>query len=439
MKNEHFTSKKSFIIYSIIILIVILLFSWISAFLVLYSIKGGSGILNKKTTEIILYIADYPKQLNKVFNQITKKKFDGVKNKLDLVDGYNEVVKFNLSGFFLKSFANFPGLRLIDQDNKIIKEWRIKPEDFLKYDIDPKDHINKAVLDTKSGSIIGVLGFEFGNTILKLDKDSNIIWKITEEDKGYNSQYFHHDFSLDDNGNIYIPVSKKNNYYDKYLTDFRDDGILAIDQNGKIIYEIYLSEIFEKNDLSHLIFGVGPLEFDPFHLNEIEVAKFSSNFWKKDDLMLSLRHRSMILIYRPSTQKVVWYKMGPWLNQHDPDFFDENAISIFGNDVISTHYNRMKQSAPYLKNSNVIYKFNFKNNQVTRVMDTAMKKSIYNTVTGGRHQWIDENTLFVEYSNSGIYSLYHRDELVAYICNVNKKKKIIKGQITYIDQISFKP
>ena len=97
---------------------------------------------------------------------------------------------------------------------------------------------------------------------------------------------------------------QKNNYFDKYLINFRDDGILAIDRNGKIIYEIYLSEIFEKNGLDHLIFGVGPLEFDPFHLNEIEVAKFSSNFWEKGDLMLSLRHRSMILIYRPSTQKL---------------------------------------------------------------------------------------------------------------------------------------
>ena len=73
MKNNQSTSKKSFVIYSIVILITILLCSWISSFLVLYSIKGGSGILNKKTTEIILYIADYPKQLHRAFNQITKK------------------------------------------------------------------------------------------------------------------------------------------------------------------------------------------------------------------------------------------------------------------------------------------------------------------------------------------------------------------------------
>ena len=53
----------------------------------------------------------------------------------------------------------------------------------------------------------------------------------------------------------------------------------------------------------------------------------------------------------------------------------------------------MKQNAPYFRNSNVIYKYNFKNNQVTKVMNNAMKNSIYNTVTGGRHQWIDENTL----------------------------------------------
>ena len=419
--------------------LIILLFGWFSGFLVLYSIKGGSGILNKKASDIIIYIADYPKNLNKAFIQITKKNFDGVKNELNLIDGYNEIIDFKLGGFFLKSFSNFPGLSLIDQDNKIIIEWRIKPEDYRKHDINPNDHINKAILDKKSGSIIGVLGYEFGNTILKLDKDSNIIWKISENDKGYNHQYFHHDFSLDTEGNIFTPVSRENSLFDKYLKNFRDDGILAIDRNGKKIYEIYLSEIFQENNLNHLIFGVGPLEFDPFHLNDVEVANYSSEFWKKGDLLLSLRHRSMIMIYRPTTKKVIWYKMGPWINQHDPDFYNENSISVFGNDVVSSHHNRMKQSAPFLENSNIIYKYNFKNDQTTTVMNEAMNKSIFNTVTGGRHQWINDKTIFVEYSNSGIYSIYNDVELVGYICNVNNKNKIIKGQITYIDSISFKP
>ena len=214
---------------------------------------------------------------------------------------------------------------------------------------------------------------------------------------------------------------------------------MAIDKTGEIIYEIYLSDIFIENDLGHLIFGVGPLEFDPFHLNEIEVANYSSDFWQKGDLLLSLRHRSMIMIYRPSTKKVIWYKMGPWLNQHDPDFYDKNSISIFGNDVISSHHNRMMQSAPYIDKSNVIYLYDFKNDRVIKAMDKAMKNSKFNTVTGGRHQWIDDKLLFVEYSNTGIYSIYYKGELIAYICNVDENENIIQGQITYIDKINFAP
>ena len=57
--------------------------------------------------------------------------------------------------------------------------------------------------------------------------------------------------------------------------------------------------------------------FDPIHLNDVQPVNFSSEYWEKE--ILSLRHLSMLVLYRPSTNKVIWYKQGNWRYQHDID------------------------------------------------------------------------------------------------------------------------
>jgi len=48
---------------------------------------------------------------------------------------------------------------------------------------------------------------------------------------------------------------------------------------------------------------------------------------------LSLRNLSMILLYRPSEEKVIWYRRGPWLHQHDVDVISNHEISVFDNNL----------------------------------------------------------------------------------------------------------
>ena len=46
---------------------------------------------------------------------------------------------------------------------------------------------------------------------------------------------------------------------------------------------------------------------------------------------MSLRHQSMVLLYRPSTNVIVWKGVGPFFHQHDVDILDEHKIAIFNN------------------------------------------------------------------------------------------------------------
>ena len=50
--------------------------------------------------------------------------------------------------------------------------------------------------------------------------------------------------------------------------------------------------------------------------------------------MMSARNISTVLLYRPSENRIVWLKTGPFLNQHDVDYIGEGKFSIFGNDNV---------------------------------------------------------------------------------------------------------
>lgn len=68
-------------------------------------------------------------------------------------------------------------------------------------------------------------------------------------------------------------------------------------------------------------------------MNQISVAKSGGSFWLKGDYLISARNLSTIFLYRPSTNKIIWYQSGPWKNQHSAHFVDRNRIALFDNNV----------------------------------------------------------------------------------------------------------
>ena len=39
----------------------------------------------------------------------------------------------------------------------------------------------------------------------------------------------------------------------------------------------------------------------------------------------------MVLLYRPSTNEIIWKGAGPFFHQHDVDILDNHRISVFNN------------------------------------------------------------------------------------------------------------
>ncbi|MEL1227301.1 MAG: arylsulfotransferase family protein, partial [Candidatus Neomarinimicrobiota bacterium] len=117
---------------------------------------------------------------------------------------------------------------------------------------------------------------------------------------------------------------------------FYDDAIVKLSPESEILFEKSVSQIFIENNLEYLLFAHGnDYEADPIHLNDIQPVDFDGEFWKKGDVFLSLRSQSMVLLYRPSTNEIIWKGTGPFFNQHDVDIIDNHRISVFNNRSIN--------------------------------------------------------------------------------------------------------
>ena len=245
--------------------------------------------------------------------------------------------------------------------------------------------------------LIGIKsGIENTNYLVKINNNSEIEWVKADYEA-------HHSIELDHENNIWISgrrlYSKLPELKDKENTKFKDDLIMKINpDNGEVLFEKSVIQILKDNDLYDLVFKNGNYQRDPIHLNDVQPAFTDSDYWKKGDLLISSRHLSTIILYRPSSNKILWYKQGPWLNQHDADFLEDNKISVFGNQVFIGDM-ELEIKLPFEFNSVFIH--DFENDSVTEPYKTFLESEKIKTLSQGRSEILSNGDLFVEETNNG--------------------------------------
>lgn len=303
-------------------------------------------------------------------------------------------------------------IRLMNlRNDSTIYEWYLEEENYLKAWRTFSHSEPRFPILLSDTSI--VIHNDESNNLFRLDANSEILWHNTEH-------RFHHSINLGVDGNIWACTSNKVQltpqdieYWDNYLT--------KIDvQNGEVLYHKSLSEILIENDLSYLIHGYANVVprsgSDPLHLNEIEPVLKNGLYWNEGDLFLSLRHRSMILLYRPSTNKVIRTIQGPFFNQHDIDILTDSTISFFNNNVTSLQ--NVKDAHP---DGNSEYKLlpNLSMNVSAEVLKYNLNDSSFSSLypeqfvenhiyarTQGTHHILANGDLFVDNTNTGKVYLF---------------------------------
>lgn len=255
---------------------------------------------------------------------------------------------------------------------------------------------------TKDGGLL----FQFGTPLRKIDACSNLVFQNTHD-------AFHHSTETDSDGNIWV----SSHIYPQTLTTekvgrniiseggFFDDAIVKLSFDGEILFEKSVSQIFIDNGLEYLLFSVGDRHFDvdPIHINDIQPVNFDGEFWKTGDIFLSLRHQSMILLYRPSTNEIIWKGTGPFFHQHDVDILDSHRISIFNNN------SKDFVDGNVVDGHNEVIIYDFKTYEHSSYLVDYLIENDVRTITNGRSEILINGDLFIEETEYGRTLYFNAD------------------------------
>jgi CMP-N-acetylneuraminic acid synthetase len=126
----------------------------------------------------------------------------------------------------------------------------------------------------------------------------------------------------------------------------------------------------------------------------------------KGDLFISLRHLSTVLLYRSSSQKIIWLNQGPWLFQHDIDIVDEKTKAVFNNNLLRTACGDFCESG-----YNSILFFNFHNGIISSPYDSNFGENKINTLSEGRYDLLPSGEVYIDYANNGKVYIFSKQKL----------------------------
>ncbi|MFN0115359.1 MAG: arylsulfotransferase family protein [Paracoccaceae bacterium] len=224
--------------------------------------------------------------------------------------------------------------------------------------------------------------------LVATDACGKLRWRIDEP-------LFSHATEVHAEGNFWIPAHPKQPPNGKWPQDFREDTLAEVSPDGRILWSRSLPELFEEKGLKSILFPVKGYDPDPVHLNDIEPVLSDGPYWKKGDLFLSMRGPSAVLLYRPSTDEIVWFKSGPWLRQHDVDILDDHRISVFSNNTVN--YGKGDRVA----DASEVMIYDFATDAVTSPWKDRLKELKVMTTFEGLSDILPGGDIFIEEENSG--------------------------------------
>ena len=179
----------------------------------------------------------------------------------------------------------------------------------------------------------GVGDTPWGYGLVKMDKDSNIIWKYL--------QHTHHDFDIGSDGKIYVLTHE---FDRRVIEDWKhlappriDDFVVVLSPDGEELRKISLLDALLRSPYGRMTNTVAwYAKGDFFHTNNVDLLPPGSAHWlgpeaSDQQVLLSMRELNAIGTLDLETERFSWALQGPWLGQHDPDLLPNGDILLFDN------------------------------------------------------------------------------------------------------------
>lgn len=209
---------------------------------------------------------------------------------------------------------------------------------------------------------------------------------------------FHHSIETDEQKNIWVPAHVEPKTLPIGGPGFLQDTVTKLSPDGKIVFSKAVVDILAENGLGYLVYGHGFAQDDPVHLNDIEPVRTDGAIWRKGDVFLSLRNRSLVLLYRPATGKILWSRAGDdaWIHQHDVAILDDHTITVFDNRSPLRQEQRLETDGV-----NRLVRVDVRTGAATPVYPEAFRKLDLRTGQQGRGLLLPDGKVVVEETDFG--------------------------------------
>jgi hypothetical protein len=296
--------------------------------------------------------------------------------------------------FYISGHA--PSAFLMDMEGNILHQWNYKPATDIWLDDPSFDHgahyWRRAHL-YKNGDVLAIYN-KYG--LIKIDRDSRLLWSWTSEKKA------HHDLEVTDDGMIYVLTEQKKSVRGAppdaaVLEDF----ITVLNPQGAALKHVSFFDLLLDSPYAGLInydsiIKSGKEFGELFHANTLVVfdgkLEHISPLFKKGNIMLSSLWLSTIFIIDMENEKIVWaLGSGMWTRQHQPELLDNGNILIFNN--------------IYKKNASQILEFEPFTQKIIWDYRGDSKNFFYSQTCGSNQRLPNGNTLISETDNGRAFEV----------------------------------
>jgi len=263
---------------------------------------------------------------------------------------------------------------------------------------------------------------DFDTPLFRVDPCGKPVWAL--EDAVY-----HHSTEADADGNLWIPSTAERASLRSVNDKFREDRITEVSPSGKLLFAKSVPDILLRHGYANWLFST--YNNDPTHLNDIQPVLADGRYWKKGDLFLSMRNLSTIMLYRPSTDEILWIKRGPWMVQHDVDILDDHRISIYDNGA-----EERAPEQPFFDSSSQVMIYDFKTSKISMPLQRAMNDNGIRTWTEGLSTQLPDGSTLIEAPNEARLIIFRADGGIAaeYVNRAKDGWLYHLGWSRYIDQ-----
>lgn len=281
-------------------------------------------------------------------------------------------------------------------DGKVVHSWRPDVEAInalsktpervlhLKRDYGRRRYIETDPYALPDGSLVY---HGMGSPLVRIDACSRVLWTVDGD--------FHHSIERDADGNFWTVETFHPQTIPFVDSEFDDDGVARISPDGRVLFRKSAAQILIDNGLRHVIYSHDEYDPDPIHLNDVQPVLADGPYWRRGDLFLSLRNPSMVLLYRPATNEVVWHRQGPWLMQHDVDIVSDHEIAVFNNNTAAT-----PKGGRTIGSNNIVI-LDFATGGTREPFTAGFEKNQIHTETNGLFRFLPDGSVMVEEHDYG--------------------------------------